>query len=810
MPGRAAGNHSSGDDLSGLLLRPRPGPQSSLFEAHASSKGVLHRATEGHFNLHWYSLTRARSLDPGDGRRRALHPGSLAAVAAADAAEGVVVGGIARCRAHVWKVSETSRTWSLLVFLAIGVSSISDMVDTELSVPGVRERSPGGLRATRWIELITMSLFSIELVVRLACCPSRLRFFRSAFNWIDVIAVVPWWATIAILAASDTPLLGIPTAAGGNSTTPGSGAGAGAGGGGGGAQLGSLTSMIRLLRLLRATRLLKFTSYSSSARIFFLTVRQSVQSAGFMLASLCFLLLIFASLLHAAESAVTAEARQDSCGTPCLSSTLSASWSTINTLTSTGYGDSIPHTAIGKGIACLTMVSSVILLAMPIAVVENNYAKLQASHTWCLRKKQQLLRSGVVVADAQGEDANEGARDGFRDGAAHEDERRHKQTATPDKAADPDQSGTRRSASSPVSSQHTCSSSLPRSPTAALLRSSTTILKQAGTVIWGAKESISEACVRGWIEDQLGKGRLVAGPNERLEAERLELAAATDGGQQDPRKAALELEDPTTGANAAVVTLNPKALMKTYGNGKPFLNEEDALMMIADIEEYHTPDDTTSFNAVYCELEQCIASISSSIGGLEAEAFGDKHAQQQEARQLECVRDAVFAEPEASTFKWLTAAKRGWQEQVSRRGLAANWSAPPITRQFTRAFGGKWRGGASTAGTSGGTGPATGTTTTNITSSCSSEQASKSSAAHGHGAQSVLSVERLKLKRRMNTIELEETKEYLESLDEAGYTVLPPGDGGRLDVPRHVLCEAAACWEAMTKNERHWCTRVHY
>ena len=44
-------------------------------------------------------------------------------------------------------------------------------------------------------------------------------------------------------------------------------------------------------------------------------------------------------------------------------------WWTVVTLMTVGYGDEIPTTGAGKFVACVAMVASLLLLALPISVI---------------------------------------------------------------------------------------------------------------------------------------------------------------------------------------------------------------------------------------------------------------------------------------------------------------------------------------------------------------------------------------------------------------------------------------------------------
>uniref|UniRef100_A0A7S1CHI2 Potassium channel domain-containing protein n=1 Tax=Bicosoecida sp. CB-2014 TaxID=1486930 RepID=A0A7S1CHI2_9STRA len=71
--------------------------------------------------------------------------------------------------------------------------------------------------------------------------------------------------------------------------------------------------------------------------------------------------------------------------------TVSVYWAMV-TLTTVGYGDVLPVTPLGKLLACITSLSGIVLLAIPISVFSANFAKQYS----LLLKKRQLAKEQVT------------------------------------------------------------------------------------------------------------------------------------------------------------------------------------------------------------------------------------------------------------------------------------------------------------------------------------------------------------------------------------------------------------------------------
>lgn len=272
-------------------------PESEFLDDHAASASAfgLKRNSSQHWTVHWYVQSRWRPTTPV-GKRR---PYTL------------------RGRLHA--VLDGNKPLNFFLLFLIVLSTTCDVVETEFTKGAAEvvahsnasahdvDDAASAIEAFRVIEVTCMIIFSLEFVLRLLSAPSLVTYVRTPFNWLDAVAVIPWWFT-GVLAY-----------------------------GGGAAGIGDISATFRLVRLVRAVRLLKFGVYSSSVRIFFLTIDRSLAS----LIALCTIgtvvLLIYATLLFFAESDVPPEDRTDRCGAPCYSSILSCSWTVINTLTSCGY-----------------------------------------------------------------------------------------------------------------------------------------------------------------------------------------------------------------------------------------------------------------------------------------------------------------------------------------------------------------------------------------------------------------------------------------------------------------------------------------
>ena len=186
------------------------------------------------------------------------------------------------------------------------------------------------------IELVSVVLFAAEYALRLWVAPehpafrhrpaarARWRYLRSPAAIIDFIAVAPF--VLAFLVPAD----------------------------------------VRALVVIRLVRFLKLARYSPGLRsLMDALVAERRALFGCLVITLGFVL-VFASLMHLVEQA----AQPDKFGT-----LPDAMWWAVVTLATVGYGDAVPITSLGKFVASGAVLSSFILMALPVGIIATAFAE---------------------------------------------------------------------------------------------------------------------------------------------------------------------------------------------------------------------------------------------------------------------------------------------------------------------------------------------------------------------------------------------------------------------------------------------------
>lgn len=190
------------------------------------------------------------------------------------------------------------------------------------------------LSALSVIDHVSIVVFSIEYFLRLWCCTEnpkyaqhisgRIRYALSPMQVIDFLAIFPFYL----------PYL-FPD-----------------------------MRFLRALRLFRLFRMAKIIRYTSAVHMFGNIIRRKREqliSAGTVF---CLALLLFSCVMYHVENAVQ----------PDVFSSIPASmWWCAITLTSTGYGDMVPITSLGKFIGALTAVTGICIYALPVGIIVTGF-----------------------------------------------------------------------------------------------------------------------------------------------------------------------------------------------------------------------------------------------------------------------------------------------------------------------------------------------------------------------------------------------------------------------------------------------------
>jgi voltage-gated potassium channel len=123
---------------------------------------------------------------------------------------------------------------------------------------------------------------------------------------------------------------------------------------------------LRAMRVLRLLRVFKLTRYSQAMTIMIAVLRQEARAIGAVLFVFLVILIFISSLMYLLEHLAQPHVFSD---------IPSAMWWTVVTMTTLGYGDMVPITALGRMVGAITAVIGVGMIALPAGVLASGFSE---------------------------------------------------------------------------------------------------------------------------------------------------------------------------------------------------------------------------------------------------------------------------------------------------------------------------------------------------------------------------------------------------------------------------------------------------
>jgi voltage-gated potassium channel len=192
------------------------------------------------------------------------------------------------------------------------------------SVPSFRARHGDWLRAAEWMFTV---LFTVEYTARLVAVRAPLKYARSFFGVVDLLAVLPTYLSFFIPGTQS--LL-----------------------------------VVRILRLLRVFRILKLGHFLGEADVLLVALRGSRRKVTVFLVAVVGLVVIMGALMYLIEGPAHG---YDSIPRAIY-------WATV-TVTTVGFGDITPKTPLGQFVSSLLMIVGYGIIAVPTGIVSVELAQ---------------------------------------------------------------------------------------------------------------------------------------------------------------------------------------------------------------------------------------------------------------------------------------------------------------------------------------------------------------------------------------------------------------------------------------------------
>ena len=217
--------------------------------------------------------------------------------------------------------------WSIMILIALSILTI--ILD---SFQSIHERCQALFQA---FEIITVIVFTIEYILRIWTADllypevkhPRLKYCFSFMAIIDLLAILPFYVPFI---SADLRFL----------------------------------RMMRLFRLFRLLRVLKLGRYFDALQVIVKVIRTSGPQLV-MSVVICFFVMLFSAIImYEAENPVQPEQ---------FPNVLSSLWWAICTLTTVGYGDVYPITAVGRFFASIISLVGIGIIAIPTGIIAAGF-----------------------------------------------------------------------------------------------------------------------------------------------------------------------------------------------------------------------------------------------------------------------------------------------------------------------------------------------------------------------------------------------------------------------------------------------------
>lgn len=228
---------------------------------------------------------------------------------------------------------KASRAFDVVLLILIFSSVFVAVLDSVESIRGQYGKT------LYVLELLFTFLFTIEYILRIWLTSKPIRYIRSFFGIVDLLAILPVYLSFFVMNMQ-------------------------------------LLTVVRAFRLLRVIRILKLGRYLSEADFIRQALKASLAKIQIFLFTVLTIVLIMGTLMYLIEGKEAG-----------FTSIPRGMYWAIVTLTTVGFGDITPVTPLGQFIASLIMLLGYAIIAVPTGIVSSEMARQ--------KKPEELLQTKI-------------------------------------------------------------------------------------------------------------------------------------------------------------------------------------------------------------------------------------------------------------------------------------------------------------------------------------------------------------------------------------------------------------------------------
>ena len=204
------------------------------------------------------------------------------------------------------------------------------------------------------LEWILTILFSLEFLLRIWISPKPLKYIFSFWGAVDFLSILPTY--LSLIVHSYHYFL-----------------------------------IVRIFRLLRVFRILKLARFNTEMLVLVRALKASRHKIGIFVMTVLSIVTIMGTVMYVIEG-----------GEKGFTSIPQSIYWAIVTVTTVGYGDMVPSSALGKFISSIAMIVGFAIIAVPTSIVTVELARSTRSDKRC-RKCNSELGAGAKYCSECGE-----------------------------------------------------------------------------------------------------------------------------------------------------------------------------------------------------------------------------------------------------------------------------------------------------------------------------------------------------------------------------------------------------------------------
>ncbi|ESO98689.1 hypothetical protein LOTGIDRAFT_226490 [Lottia gigantea] len=257
------------------------------------------------------------------------------------------------CKERIYDVlyyPETSviaKIWAVVYYILVIVTVFNIFLSTvpECRVPletNVKVRmlvTTEAAPAIQYIDLFCVFYFTIEFFARVITVPSLCRMFRQFFTFCDLLYLIPVWV-LYIVQWSDEKFWRQPENI-------------------------VVFLLLECCIVARVVALFRVANHYRGLRVLVLSLRASLGELFLLFVFIIFGMVVFSSLIYCVEIFIVGNFENMFYGL----------WWSLITMTTVGYGDTVPKSGFGYLVACICAMTGIILIGMIVPIITNNFHK---------------------------------------------------------------------------------------------------------------------------------------------------------------------------------------------------------------------------------------------------------------------------------------------------------------------------------------------------------------------------------------------------------------------------------------------------